>query len=305
MVSCSHQFFCVGEPSGKVRDFLLFSSLRVYCKNMNDTLVIDLETKKSFAEVGGEKNIRELGISVAGVYSYAKDVFFAFEEHELSTLEEMLAQTAHLIGFNINHFDIPVLEPYLKKVSLGSIAVTDLFEDAVSFLGHRVGLSGLAQATLGESKSGHGLEALEWFRQGRVEDVKKYCLDDVRLTRALYEYGKKHGHVLFESFVDGKTHSIPVPWGQAPTQPILKVLQEALRGRRRLAVDYVSSEDNDGMGFRKARLIDVHKISPNGKIEAYCHLRKDVRNFRVDRILKAELTDETYAIPQDVQTSLF
>ena len=42
---------------------------------MKDTLVIDLETKKSFAEVGGEKNIKELGISVAGVYSYNKDAF--------------------------------------------------------------------------------------------------------------------------------------------------------------------------------------------------------------------------------------
>ena len=56
---------------------------------MEDTLVIDLETKKSFADVGGEANIRDLGISVAGVYSYNANKFFALEEHEVPQLEEM------------------------------------------------------------------------------------------------------------------------------------------------------------------------------------------------------------------------
>lgn len=179
---------------------------------MKDTLVIDLETKKSFAEVGGEQNIRELGISVAGVYSYGKNEFFAFEEHELPQLERMLEESVHIIGFNIKHFDLPVLEPYLSKVSLARISVTDMFEDAVRFLGHRVGLNALAKATLGKAKSGHGLEALQWFKEGRIEEVKKYCLDDVRLTRDLYEYGKAKGFLLFESYMDGKTHSIPVSW---------------------------------------------------------------------------------------------
>src|SRR3989344_6297636 len=187
---------------------------------MNDTLVIDLETKKTFAEVGGEKNIRELGISIAGVYSYGKDTFFGFVEHELPKLEALLKETSHIIGFNINHFDIPVLRPYVADTALDRIAVTDLYEDAVNFLGHRVGLDALAKATLGEGKSGHGLEALEWFRQGRVEEVKKYCLDGVRLTRDLYEYGKKNKHVLFESFVDGKVHSIPVSWGGEIKKPV-------------------------------------------------------------------------------------
>ncbi|QQG44918.1 MAG: WYL domain-containing protein [Candidatus Sungiibacteriota bacterium] len=272
---------------------------------MRDTLVIDIETKKSFAEVGGEKNIRELGISVAGVYSYAKDAFFAFEEQELPKLEDLLSDTGHIIGFNINHFDIPVMEPYLDGVSFAKFAVTDMFEDAVNFLGHRVGLDGLAKATLGSGKTGHGLEALEWFKQGRIEEVKKYCLDDVRLTRDLYEYGKKHDHLLFESFIDGKIHSIPVSWGKEIKKPILQILEEAFDSRQRLSIEYVSSEDSDGLGFKKARLIDVYKIKPNGEIEAYCHLRQGLRNFRINRILKAEPTSDSYSVPQDFQHTLF
>lgn len=272
---------------------------------MKGTLVIDVETKKTFAEVGGEQNIKDLGISVAGVYSYGKDAFFAYEEQELGKLADMLKNTDHIIGFNINHFDIPVMEPYMPDVVFGKIAVTDIFSDALGFLGHRIGLEGLSKATLGQSKSGKGLEALQWFREGRVEEVKKYCLDDVRLTRDLYEYGKKHGHVLFESFIDGRAHSIPVSWGNTPKEPVLKVLEGALRDRRRLAIEYVSSEDPDGLGFRKSRLIDIYKIKPNGEIEAYCHLRRALRNFRVNRIVKAEATADLYSIPQDFQTALF
>ena len=272
---------------------------------MNDTLVVDVETKKSFAEVGGERNIRELGVSVAGVYSYKKDELVALEEQELPQLRAMLEETGHLIGFNINHFDIPVLAPYLDGFSFERLAVTDMFVDAVNFLGHRVGLDGLAKATLKEGKSGHGLEALQWFREGRVEEVKKYCLRDVRLTRDLYEYGKTHGHVLFESFIDRKVHSIPVAWGRGPDQPVLGVLEEAYKNRKRLVIEYVSSENSDGLGFRKSRLVDIYRIKNKGEIEAYCHLRGAVRNFRIPRIIKAELTNDSYLIPQDLQAALF
>jgi len=271
---------------------------------MKDTLVIDLETKKSFAEVGGEKNIKQLGISVAGVYSYNKDVFFAFEEHELGHVQDMINESDHVIGFNLIHFDLPVLEPYVDKASLDRLAVTDLYVHAVNFLGHRVGLGALAEATLGEGKSGHGLEALEWFREGRVEEVKKYCLDDVRLTRDLYEYGKKYGHVTFKSYIDNNVHSIPVAWGGEIQKPILAILEEALASRKRLKISYVSSQDNDGLGFKKERLVDVYKIKAN-EIEAYCHLRQSVRVFRIGRISDAELTSETYTLPEDVQGALF
>lgn len=271
-----------------------------------DTLVIDVETKKSFAEVGGEQNKRELGVSVAGIYSYAKDTFFALEEPELSKLGEMLKSTEHVIGFNINHFDIPVLEPYLGEGAFSRVAITDIYTDVTNFLGHRVGLDDLSKATLGKSKSGKGLEALEWFKQGRIEDIKKYCLNDVRLTRDLYEYGKKNGHILFESWVDGKIHSVPVHWDQTATPPpVLKIIEEAFINRKRLSLEYVSSENSDGLGFRKSRLVDIYKIKPNGEIEAFCHLRGGLRNFRLNRIVKAEITEDSYVIPEDFQNTLF
>ena len=272
---------------------------------MRDTIVFDIETKKSFADVGGKEHLALLGVAVLGAYSYASDSFRAYEEHELPEFEAVLKNTEHLIGFNAKLFDIPVLSAYVSPGIIERIAVTDIFEDVVNFLGHRVGLDALAPATVGEGKSGHGLEALEWFRQGRVEDVKKYCLDDVRLTRDLYEYGKKNGHVLFESRGDGKIHSIPVDWGRGAKRPVLDTIENAFRARKRLSIEYVSSEDSDGLGFKKTRSIDVYAIRPNGEVEAYCHLRQGVRNFRLARILRAQETGETYVIPADLQEALF
>jgi DEAD/DEAH box helicase domain-containing protein len=272
---------------------------------MPDTLVLDIETKYSFADVGGRDRLQELGVAVAGVYSYGDDSFRAYEEHELPMLEALLKGARRLIGFNVKLFDLPVLQPYFQRMRLAEIPAIDLFEDVKSFLGHRVGLDALARATLGRGKSGHGLEALEWFRQGRIEEVKQYCLDDVRLTRDLYEYGKTHGHVLFESFIDGKIHSVPVGWGGDEGGAVREIVEEAFTKRRRLEIEYVSSENGDGTGFKKMRRIDIYAIKPNGTIEAYCHLRKEVRDFRIERIRHARLTPEEYFDPREAQSALF
>ena len=60
-------------------------------------------------------------------------------------------------------------------------------------MGRRIKLDTVAEATLGVNKSGHGLEAVTWWKQGKFEEVKKYCLDDVRITKDIYEYALKNG----------------------------------------------------------------------------------------------------------------
>src|SRR6185295_15103726 len=105
-------------------------------------------------------------------------------------------QAAELvIGFNIRRFDMPVLQPYLP-FPVAPLPVLDIMEEIVKVLGHRVSLDSVAQATLGRGKTGHGLEALQWFKEGRFDLIVKYCLDDVKLTKDVYDYGKQH-HRLF------------------------------------------------------------------------------------------------------------
>ncbi len=157
---------------------------------MSHPLVLDLETQHTFAEVGYDH--KKLKVSVVGIYDYANDKYEAYFENELSKLFTKMERASLIIGFNINKFDLPVLSSYY----LGNIfqfPTIDILDEVEKELGFRVALDDLVRATLGTKKSGHGLLAIEYFKKGELEKLKNYCLDDVFITRQLYEYGRDKG----------------------------------------------------------------------------------------------------------------
>lgn len=176
----------------------------------SNILVLDLETQKSFKEVG-RGNLHKLKISVAGTYDYLTDKYYAYEEREMMELEKRLQNVGLVIGFNIRGFDMPVLAPYVFR-PVDQIPILDLMEVVEKARGHRASLDSIAGPTLKQRKSGHGTDALVMFEEGRIEELKKYCLDDVRLTKEVYEYGCREGKILFTSSWDYKTYEIPVNW---------------------------------------------------------------------------------------------
>ena len=183
---------------------------------MNNIIVLDLETQKSFKEVGKAK-LEKLRVSVAGIYDYQTGQFAIYEERELMQLEKRLQDIDLIIGFNIRRFDLPVLAPYLFMPVEG-LPVLDLLEDVEKFRGHRASLESLAAPTLKQHKSGSGADALTLFKENRLEELKRYCLDDVRLTKEIYEYGCAHGKIRFMSNRDYQVHEVPVSWGGALTE---------------------------------------------------------------------------------------
>ena len=180
---------------------------------MRNELVVDIETKNSFGDVGGPMNRHLLGVSLAGAYDYLKGDYLCFDETELSQFMERLKTVERVIGFNIKSFDWEVLQPY-TPLDLKQIETLDIMEDAVRAVRQRVSLNNLVGATLGLRKSGTGLEALRLFREGKLEELRRYCLDDVRLTRDLYEFGLSHGYILATSPWDGSRIRIPVEWNK-------------------------------------------------------------------------------------------
>lgn len=174
-------------------------------------LILDIETQKEFSEVGGRGNFHLLGVSLVGVFSYEKGAFLSFQENEIKELEKLIASAKRVVGFNIKGFDWPVLQPYLA-VDLKKIPTLDIMEEIKNEVGHRVSLNSVAAATVGEKKSGDGLEAIRFFREGNIEALRKYCLDDVRLTRDVYEFGKNNKKVFFESRTGGEKIAVPVDW---------------------------------------------------------------------------------------------
>jgi DEAD/DEAH box helicase domain-containing protein len=39
--------------------------------------------------------------------------------------------------------------------------------------------------------------AIDYYKEGRFEDLKKYCLDDAMLTKEIFEYGSRHGEIYY------------------------------------------------------------------------------------------------------------
>lgn len=264
--------------------------------NGDKRIVFDVETQKEFAEVGGYRNTHLLGVSVVGVYTYADNQFKAYEEHELPGLEKVISGSGLIIGFNIKHFDYPVLQPYFKNFTLASAPTLDLMEKIEEVVGFRVGLDSLAKNTLGAQKTSHGLEALKWYREGKIKEIKDYCLQDVKLTRDLYEYGLNHGSLMFESRTDG-LKTIPATWStEKDKKDIRSVLTGALKNKQLVEIDYVSMKSEDGEEARKKRNIEIYSIHGD-TIEAFCHTRQDKRYFKVYRILDARTVDSAAQRP--------
>lgn len=159
-----------------------------------DKLVIDIETKNTFAEVG-QDNFDALKVSVIGAYSYSRDEFFCFEEHQFAEFGEMFKNADSVIGFSINRFDVPILKRYFN-FDVYSVPRFDILDEIEFSLGQRVGLDLLAKINLGKGKTGYGLEAVKLYRQGKIEELKNYCLNDVKITKELYDLAKNRGYLL-------------------------------------------------------------------------------------------------------------
>ncbi|MBM3127527.1 MAG: helicase [Chloroflexi bacterium] len=176
---------------------------------MND-IFFDLETQKSFQEVGGRENIKLLRVSVAVTFSTATNAFQSYTEKEVAALVADLQAADRVIGFNLLNFDYQVLKAYTAE-RLNDLKTLDLLDDLYNKLGFRVGLDALASATLGAQKSADGLAAIRWFREGKLEQLIAYCRDDVSLTKQLFEFGRDNGYVMYPDRFR-RTQKVNVAW---------------------------------------------------------------------------------------------
>jgi DEAD/DEAH box helicase domain-containing protein len=166
-------------------------------------IVLDLETQKSFEEVGGRGKNHLLKVSVCGIYDYSTDKYSIYEEKEMAKLAPILQTADQIIGFNILDFDFEVIQPYLN-FNISQVPAYDLLAEIEKVLGHRINLESVAQGTIGSGKSGSGKQALLYYKNGRMDLLKKYCLDDVKVTKQVYEYALKNQKVLYKDFFKTK-----------------------------------------------------------------------------------------------------
>lgn len=159
-------------------------------------ITFDIESI-SDSVVRGHVDVNEQELIVVAIHDSLTDTYSSYSREELPQLWPILEHADFLIGFNSDSFDIPLLNRYYPG-DLSHILSLDLLVEVQKVLGRRIRLQSLAEATLGRGKSGDGLKAGEWWREGKKDLVREYCIEDVRLTRELYDYAMKHGKLKYK-----------------------------------------------------------------------------------------------------------
>ncbi len=177
---------------------------------MNNILYFDLETQKSADDVGGWDKIRDMRMSIGVTYSTARREYRIYSEKMVDELLSDLQRADLVIGFNNLRFDYEVLHHY-TVLDLRQLPTLDVLVELQKKLTHRLSLDAVASATLGVEKTAEGMQAIHWFRQGRLMDIAQYCCYDVKITRLVHEYGAAHKQLHYHNRF-GKKLSVPVSW---------------------------------------------------------------------------------------------
>ncbi len=178
---------------------------------LDKIVVFDLETQRGFQDVGGRGNLKDLGVSIGVLYDYNSDRYLTYTHDTIGELVDELLSATRVIGFNIRGFDYPVLTGYRPEVNYSRLPTLDLLDRIRRVLGFRISLDNVASATLGRGKTASGLDALRWYREGRLDLIETYCRDDVAVTRQVYEHGRDHGCLKFRDR-DGSVKEFRIKW---------------------------------------------------------------------------------------------
>src|SRR3989440_12910285 len=178
---------------------------------MKNVLYFDLETQKSAEEVGGWDKISRMGMSVGVTYSTATGTYKIYGEKQVDDLIRDLQRADLVVGFNHLRFDYEVLHGY-TALDLRQLPTLDMLVELHNTLQHRLSLDSIATATFGVEKTAEGLQAIAWYREGKLMEIAEYCCYDVKLTRLVHEYRAQHRQLHYHNRF-GQTLTVPDRWG--------------------------------------------------------------------------------------------
>ena len=176
-----------------------------------DIVYFDLETQRTANDVGGWDLKHKMGMSLGVTYSALDDRYEIFGESQADALVKRLQRADLVVGFNHVWFDYDVLMAYTILDLRENLVSFDLLQEVERIAGHRLKLEDIAQATLGVGKTADGLDAIRWWREGKILDIAKYCCFDVKVTRLVHEYGAANKKIYFNDRF-GRKNTLDVDW---------------------------------------------------------------------------------------------
>lgn len=177
---------------------------------MKNIVYFDLETQKSADEVGGWDKVRDLRVSVGVTYSTARGGYLIYGEKQVDDLIRELQRADLVVGFNVLRFDYEVLHGY-TVFDLTQLPTLDMLTVVAEKLKHRLSLDSIANATFGLEKTSEGLQAIQWFKEGKMLEIAEYCCYDVKLTKLVHEFGAANRQLFYKNRFGAKL-SVGVEW---------------------------------------------------------------------------------------------
>ncbi|HXT12792.1 MAG TPA: ribonuclease H-like domain-containing protein [Candidatus Angelobacter sp.] len=170
----------------------------------------DLETQKSAEDVGGWDKISAMKMSVGVTYNTGTGAYRIYHEKQVDELIKELQRADLVVGFNNLRFDYEVLHGY-TAFDLRQLPTLDMLVELQNKLQHRLSLDSIATATFGVEKTAEGMQAIEWFRQGKLLDIAEYCCYDVKITKLVHEHGMSYKQLHYHNRF-GKKLTVAVEW---------------------------------------------------------------------------------------------
>ena len=178
---------------------------------MKNIVYFDLETQKSADEVGGWGRIRDMRMSVGVTYSTGRGDYRIYGEKQVNELIDELRRADLVVGFNNLRFDYEVLSGHNPLFDAEQVPTLDMLVELQKTLSHRLSLDSIATATLGVEKTSEGMQAIRWFKEGKMLEIAEYCCYDVKITKMVYEYGQANKKLHYQDRY-GKKLTVPVKW---------------------------------------------------------------------------------------------
>jgi len=174
-------------------------------------VVFDIETRLGADEVGGWNNKHLMRVAVAVAHDSLDGQYKVFYEEQTADLIALLKSADLVVGYNSRNFDYAVLRGYTQERLDQTLPTLDICEEVEKVLRHRLKLDNIAQHTLGAGKSGDGLQSLRWVKEGKLDLVRDYCIQDVKVTRDVFNYALANKK-LFYTDKGGNKKEIPLAW---------------------------------------------------------------------------------------------
>lgn len=185
-------------------------------------VTFDIETIGGFSR--GTWDINDMELTICCTHDSETDSYDSFLKEDLPRLWKLLEKTDVLVGFNSDHFDIPVLNKYYPG-DLSKMHSIDLLKEVYEALGRRLKLDIIAAGTLGTKKSGSGLDAMRWWREGKIDKLREYCLKDVEITKKVFDYALKHSALKYKELGQIKEVKLNTSkWAIREARPLTQTL---------------------------------------------------------------------------------